>query len=261
MDELLGPYNQLDHPLGLKERARVPVTQLPNYDISVQNLRFKNILHDVNMDIPQGAFVTIKGPSGIGKTTFFRHLVGLYEGAEGAVSYGGVDLQKIKKYGDESIYNKIAYANQNPQYFEDMSLRDNLLLWTKHDISDDKVRLVLRDLNLEHLEDRLDTVTKHFSGGEMRRIGIARALLKDPKVLFLDEPTANLDQESGQQVLDIIQRMRKTHKDMTVVAVTHDAAFEKIAEQGVDFRDINKLSDEDRSNLGNRQVFYASAKP
>lgn len=258
MEELLGPYYALDHPMGLKERARVPVTSLPNFDISIKDLRFKHILRGVNLDIPQGSFVTIKGPSGIGKSTLFRHLVGLYTGESGTVSYGGAQIDNIKKFGDASLYSRIAYANQNPQYFEDMTLRENLLLWTKKDIPNEKIEAVLRDLKLESVLDRLDTKTKHFSGGELRRIGIARALLKDPKVLFLDEPTANLDAASTLQVMNIITELRRKRPDMTVVAITHDPVFEKIAEKIVDFEEINPKAT--TPTLRDGQVFEAKAR-
>lgn len=258
MEELLGPYDELDHPMGLRERARIQASQVKNFDISVKDLRFKDILHGVSLDIPQGVFVTIKGPSGIGKSTLFRHLVGLYEGDSGSVQYGGVGIDGIKKYGPESLYTQIAYANQNPQYFEDMTLRENLLLWTPKQVPDEKIESVLKDLRLDQLLDRLDTKSKHFSGGEMRRIGIARALLKDPKVLFLDEPTANLDAISSQQVMNIIQELRKKRPDMTVVAITHDPVFEKIAERIVDFEQLNRKPS--APDLKDNQVFEAKAK-
>jgi ABC-type multidrug transport system fused ATPase/permease subunit len=258
MEEILGPYQELDHPFGLRERSREPVSTLKNFDISVKDLRFKHILNGVNLDIPQGSFTTIKGPSGIGKSTLFRHLVGLYTGEGGQVQYGGVELDHIKKYGDQSLYTKIAYANQNPQYFEDMTLRENLLLWTDKKMPEGKVETVLRDLKLDQLIDRLDSNTKHFSGGELRRIGIARALLKDPKVLFLDEPTANLDAASSQQVMNIIMELRRNRPDMTVVAITHDPVFEKIAERIVDFADINPKAAS--SKLGENQIFEDKAK-
>lgn len=240
MEELLGPYDQVDTPEGPREKARMAVDGLNNFDISVKNLSFKDILHEVSLDIPQGAFVTIKGPSGIGKTTFFRHLMGLYGAREGVVQYGGVDLQNIKKFGEQSVYSKIAYANQNPQFFENMTLRENLLLWTKKQTTDIEIRQTLHDLRLDGLIERLDSKVKHYSGGELRRIGIARALLKDPRVLFLDEPTANLDEESARQVLEIIKGLRVKRPEMTVVAVTHDPNFEAIAERIVDFREINR---------------------
>ncbi len=254
MEELLGPYTEVDTPEGPKEKARMAVEELPSFAISVKDLRFKDILHGVSLDIPEGSFVTIKGKSGLGKTTFFRHLMGLYGAPEGAVQYGGTDLQHVKKFGEQSIYSRIAYANQNPQVFENMTLRDNLLLWTKKPVTDMEIRQIMHDLHLDPLIGRLDSKVKHYSGGELRRIGIARALLKDPRVLFLDEPTANLDEESAKQVLDIIQGLRRKRPDMTVVAVTHDPNFEAIAERIVDFREINR-----KPELGDGQVLVAEA--
>lgn len=255
MEELLGPYGLLDHPMGLRERTRLPASAVKNFDIHIKNLKFKQILNGVNLDIPQGSFVTIKGPSGIGKSTLFRHLVGLYQIESGSVQYGGTDIDGIKKYGPESLYTRIAYANQSPQYFEDMTLRENLLLWSPKNIPAGRIETVLKDLKLDKLMDRLDTKEKHFSGGELRRIGIARALLKDPKVLFLDEPTANLDAASTLQVMHVIQELRKTRPDMTVVAITHDPVFEKISEHIVDFEKLNK-----KPILAENQVYEAKAK-
>ncbi len=256
MDELLGPYDMLDKPDGLLEQARNPVSQLRNFDIQVRNLQYKNILHNVSLHIPEGSFVTIRGPSGIGKTTLLRHMLGLFGAAHGVVTYGDQDLGSIKKYGEHSIYSKLAYANQAPLYFENMSLRDNLQLWTTNHVSDETLFQVLHDLKLDHIAGRLDSKVKHFSGGELRRIGIARALLKNPQVLFLDEPTANLDEGSLQQVLQIIKDMRKNRPDMTVIAITHDPHFEAIAEKIVDFAEVNKPNDMSAETLGNRSVFY-----
>lgn len=262
MEDLLGPYDLLDKPDGMLEQVRKPVSEITNFDITVRNLSFKNILHNVSIDIPQGTFVTIKGPSGIGKTTFLRHLVGFYGAQKGALQYGGTDLNGIKKFGEQSVYSKLAYANQNPQYFENMTLRENLQLWTKKQATNEKLAEVLHDLKLDHITDRMDSKVKHFSGGELRRIGLARALLKDPKVLFLDEPTSNLDEESARQVLSIIKDMRAKRPDMTVIAVTHDPNFEAIAEKIVDFAQINRPENARAESLGNRQVFYAaSASP
>ncbi len=259
MNELLGPYDLQDIPNGPKEQMRRGVSTLPTYDIRVQNVSFKDILRNVSLDIPQGSFVTIKGPSGIGKTTLFREMIGLYAPESGTITYGGVKVNDIKRYGDDALYTAIAYANQSPQVMEGMTLRDNLLLWTKKDIPDDRIRAILRDLQLTHLIGRIDTEVKHFSGGELRRIGIARALLKDPKILFLDEPTANLDKESAAQVLNIVEELRRKRPDMTVVAITHDPSFEKIAERVIDFGEINKR--QEVKDLGDHQVLEAIAKP
>jgi putative ABC transport system ATP-binding protein len=255
LEELLGPYDALDVPNGPKEQKRVGVDTLTSFDIAIEHVGYKNILHDVSLDVPQGSFTAIKGPSGLGKTTLLRHLVGLYEPEEGNVRVGGVLTENIKKYGDQALLNHIGYAGQTSELLEGWTLRENMLLGTTN-VSEEALQTVMHDLGLDELKDRLDTTVKHYSGGEKRRIGIARALLKNPKILILDEPTAHLDAKSTQQVLDIIQDLRKKKPDMTVLAITHDPTFESIAERVIDFEQINK-----KPALGENQVFEASAKP
>lgn len=260
MEEFLGPQDALDTPNGVKEESRIPVSDLPDLSLHVENLRYKNILQDISFDIPQGSFTAITGPKGTGKTTLVRALMGLYNAESGSVQYGGVALSDIKKYGDQAFTTKIAYANQNPLYFENMTLRDNLLLWSHRTVSDEKISQILNELGMEKYADKLDGTFKHYSGGELRMIGLARALIKDPHILFLDEPTSNLDPESAQQVTEVIGRMREKRPTMTVVAVTHDKHFADIADQKFDFRALNKEPLNGNGSLNDHQVFEATAK-
>lgn len=239
-EEFLGSYETLDRPDGAKEAARIEVGRLFNLDISVKNLSYRNILHDVSLEIPQGSFVTIKGEKGSGKTTLLRHLMGLYGRETGSVSYGGVPIEGIKQFGEQAFQRVIGYANQEPHILPNMTIRENLLLWSRRNVSDERLRDTLVELGMEKFADKLGEKHAHFSGGEKRLIGIARALIKDPKILFLDEPTSNLDQESAKQVMEIIGDLRRKRPEMTVVAVTHDPVFETIAERVVDFSELNK---------------------
>lgn len=280
MEEFLGPYDALDTPDGPKEQARLPVSDLPNVSIHVENLHYKNILNGISLDIPQGSFTAITGPKGVGKTTLVRALMGLYAGESGTVQYGGTALVDIKKYGEQAFTTKIAYANQNPIYFENMTLRDNLLLWSHRKVPDEKISQILTELGMEKYADKLDGTFRHYSGGEMRMIGLARALMKDPQILFLDEPTSNLDPDSALQVTEVIGRMREKRAGMTVVAVTHDKHFADIADQKLDFRLLNNqpvngngktnggegnqgVSDNTHENgeLRDNQVYSAVARP
>jgi len=265
MEELLGAYDTLDRPNGPRERARIPVSSLPNTDIRIRDVSYNGILENVSLDIKQGSFVTIKGESGTGKTTLIRNLVGLYAPDSGAITIGGMPIDTVKKYGPEALTSVVGYANQQPQILEDMTLRENLLLWSQKPATNDTIVQTLRDLRLDHLIDRLDEKNKHFSGGEKQRIGIARALLKEPKILVLDEPTASLDEVSAQQVMAIIQDLRKTRPEMSVIAITHDPIFERISEHIIDFEKINKRSgkrtNEPERRLGDHQVLEAIAHP
>lgn len=104
-------------------------------------------------------------------------------------------------------------------------MRDNLLLWSKQGASDEKINGVLDELNLGKFVGKLDDNIKYVSGGEAVRIGLARVLLKDPKVMILDEPTASLDAESRQEVINIIEKIRIANPEKTIISVSHDEEF------------------------------------
>jgi ABC-type multidrug transport system fused ATPase/permease subunit len=233
MDEILGEYEKLDLPEGEREKDRVPVSELESYDISIEDLRYKNILRDVSIDIGQGEFITIAGASGAGKSTLLRNLVGLYKPNGGSIKIGGIQNDKIKKYGPESIYSVMSYCNQDPQFFEGMTLRENLLLWSKDEIDDESIKQVLKDLHLDKFSDKLDDEVQYLSGGEKVRIGVARTLIKGAKIMLLDEPTASLDSQSATEVRKIISELSEKYPDTTIIAVTHDEELIKTSGRSV----------------------------
>lgn len=246
MEEILGSYNELDRPDGPKEQVRTPVEDLPHFDISIRDLHYKDILHGVSLDVPEGSFVTLKGKRGLGKTTLMRHILGYYKGDSGEVRFGDQQFDDIKQYGEHAIQTKLGYAPQHPKYFPQMTLRENLALWSSRQVTDERMKEVINDLGLGDFADKLDTTRLQPSGGELRIIGIARALLKDPHLLFLDEPTAHLDEGSARQIVDVIRKLRKDHPRMTIMAITHDPVFEDFAREDgvggsiVDFSELNK---------------------
>jgi len=240
MDEILGQYEKLDLPEGEKETNRVPVSELKNFDISIKNLWYKNILRGVSLDIKQGDFITIAGASGIGKSTLLRNLVGLYKADSGEIEIGGVRKDNIKKYGKESLYSILSYCNQNPQIFDGMTLRENLLLWSKEKVDDEKIKKILSDLRLEKFVDNLDEEVKYLSGGEKVRIGIARALIKNAKIMIFDEPTASLDSQAATEVRKIISEINKKYSDTTIICVSHDEELIKLGKRSVNMADLQK---------------------
>src|SRR3989344_2837727 len=240
MDEILGKYEKLDLPEGEKEKDRVSVSELENFDISIKNLHYKNIFRNVSLDIKQGEFLTIAGASGVGKSTLLRNLVSLYKSDSGDIEIGGVKNDKIKKYGKDSIYSIISYCNQNPQIFDGMTLRENLLLWSKEDTDNEKIKKVLKDLHLEKFIDRLDNEVKNLSGGEKVRIGVARTLIKGAKIMLLDEPTASLDSQSATEVRKIISEINEKYLDTTIICVSHDEELIKKSKRSVNMADLQK---------------------
>ncbi len=233
MEEILGEYEKIDLPEGEKEKKRISVSELENYDISIEDLKYKNILDNINIDIKQGEFLIIAGPSGVGKSTLLRNLVGFYKPNGGNIKIGGVENNNIKKYGEESIYSIMSYCNQSPQIFQDMTLRENLLLWSKKEVEDDKIKQILNDLKLDKISDKLDEKIGYLSGGERVRVGVARILIKDAKIMLLDEPTASLDLESATEVRKIISEIHLKYPDTTIIAVTHDDKLIDIGDRSI----------------------------
>lgn len=240
MDEILGKYEQLDLPEGKKEKERVPVTELPNYDISIRDLRYKKILKGIDLDIKQGEFLTISGASGAGKSTLLRNLVGLFKPDGGEITIGGFRNDKIKKYGPESLGSVMSYCNQSPQMFEGMTLRENLLLWAKEGADDEKIKQVLKELHLDSFADRLDEKIKHFSGGEKVRMGVARTLIKGAKIMLLDEPTASLDSTAAAEVRRLIGEIHEKHPETTIICVSHDEDLAKMSKRPINLTDLQK---------------------
>lgn len=223
MEKLLGPYEQLDLPEGEKEGVRRGVSELSNTDIQVKNLSYKHILKGVDLEIKQGEYVVIAGASGAGKSTLLRNIVGLYKPDAGEVQIGGVSFDQLKRYGADSVYSIMSYANQRPQIFSDLTVRENLLMWARGAVADAQIESVLKDLRLDKLIPNLDKKAgDHFSGGEMVRIGLARTLLKNPKIMLLDEPTASLDSQAATEVRAVIAGIRAKHPETTIICVTHD---------------------------------------
>lgn len=238
MDQILGAYDKYDLPDGEKEKERKPISEIDSATIDIKDLRYKNILKGINLKIEEGEFVVISGPSGSGKSTLLRSIVGLYKPEKGSVNIGDTPVGEIKKYGTESVYTAMAYANQRPQIFPEMTLRQNLLLWTREEVTDDQIKDVLRELQMDKFVGRLGEQVKHLSGGEQVRLGVARALLKKPKILLLDEPTSGLDSQSAEEVRRALQDLRAKNPKTTIVCVSHDDNLIKLGGRSVKMNEL-----------------------
>ena len=181
----------------------------------------KKVLDDISFKVSKGESVALVGPSGGGKTTIARLAARFYDGDEGEILIGGLDIREFKK---EALMNKVAFVFQNSKLFK-MTLRDNLLMG-KENATDEAINEALINSGskeiVDSLEDGLDTVygTKgtYFSGGEAQRLSIARAFLKDADIIILDEATAFADPENEH----IIQEsFKKLSKNKTTLMIAH----------------------------------------
>jgi phospholipid/cholesterol/gamma-HCH transport system ATP-binding protein len=181
------------------------------------------ILKDISFDVFEGEILVVLGSSGCGKSTLLRHMIGLDKPFSGNIMIDGED---IKSSDDGSYFNvlkKIGVLFQSSALFGSMTVAENIALPIQEysDLSKSSianlVRMKLRMVNLQGYEDYLPS---KISGGMKKRAGLARAMALNPKILFLDEPTAGLDPVSSAEIDELILLINKSIGTTTVI-VTH----------------------------------------
>jgi ABC-2 type transport system ATP-binding protein len=158
----------------------------------------RQALDDVSLEVPQGGFVALIGLNGAGKTTLFALITRLYDNVSGRIAIMGSDLRREPS----AALGRLGVVFQARTLDPDLSVRQNLVYHAAlHGLSPrEGLRRAERQLGRVHLIDRLDDPVRGLSGGQQRRVEIARALLHDPRVLILDEPTVGLDIDSRQAI-------------------------------------------------------------
>jgi len=204
-----------------------------DYRIGRQNLR---VLHSVNVSVKRGEMLSIEGPSGAGKSTLL-HILGILDTpTEGRVIHENVNIAGL---GDKSRARRrnrlFGFVFQFYHLLPDLTAAENVALpalaglkahrWISGRRTAIKKSRVL--LETVGLKDRSKHRPSQLSGGERQRVAIARALINDPEVLLCDEPTGNLNTEMGEEILNLLCRLRQ-ELNTTLVIVTHDA---KVAEK------------------------------
>ncbi len=205
-------------------------------------------LDNVSFTVNSGEIVFIMGPSGSGKTTLINLIGGIDHPTGGAIEILGED---IAKYSDKelTLYRKkrLAFVFQFYSLIPTLTARENvelvleLTLRKRKDIS----KLAEEQLILVGLENRMDNFPFQLSGGERQRVAIARALAKSPDILLIDEPTGQLDQTTGDNIVNLIRKIAK-EKNKTVLLVTHDHELECYADRVITLRSGQILSDESK---------------
>ncbi|MEI6083753.1 MAG: ABC transporter ATP-binding protein [Verrucomicrobiota bacterium] len=181
-------------------------------------------LRNVNLEITEGSFDAIMGASGSGKTTLIQLIAGLLTPTAGTVVVSGQNLQQLNDRAISEFRNRtIGFVFQFfnlPSYYTAL---DNVALPLVFvGVAESERRERARQLLCEFgLEERLNHKPDQLSGGEAQRVAIARALISNPKVILADEPTGNLDRETGTHVLELLQRISR-ERGVTVLMVTHD---------------------------------------
>ena len=179
-------------------------------------------LRDVTVDFYEGQFTAIMGPSGSGKSTLMHCIAGLDELSSGSAIIDGTDLSTLKdKELTELRREKIGFVFQSFNLVPTLTANENIRLPLMLGNNKGDEAWIQKVIDTVHLQDRLTHRPSELSGGQQQRVAVARALASQPRIIFADEPTGNLDSITGAEILTF---MRKAVDDLgqTIVMVTHD---------------------------------------
>ncbi len=183
------------------------------------------VLHELDLDIPNGDFVAIMGPSGSGKTTLLNLLGGLDRPSSGSVKVGDAELSsmsnnQLSNWRSTHVGFVFQFYNLLPVLTAQKNVELPLLL-TNFNGKERAARAAIA-LDIVGLADRARHLPRELSGGQEQRVAIARAIVSDPNLLLCDEPTGDLDRETAEEILKLLQILNSEH-GKTIVMVTHDA--------------------------------------
>jgi putative ABC transport system ATP-binding protein len=191
------------------------------------------VLHHIDLDVPQGQFLALMGPSGSGKTTLLNLIGGLDSPTAGSITVGG---QRIDNLGASALAkwraSQVGFVFQFYNLMPMLSAQRNVelpLLLTKLSASERRKRAAIA-LELVGLADRASHKPTELSGGQQQRVSIARAIVSDPTLLVCDEPTGDLDRQSAEDVLALLRALNRDH-GKTILMVTHDPKAAEYASQ------------------------------
>lgn len=201
------------------------------------------ILRGIDFKLQSGEIVAILGPSGCGKSTFIRAINKLIEPDSGEIYFKDLPIHQLKDYEMEKVRQNIGFVFQHFNLINRLNVKQNValgLIKQGYEIDEvfEKARLALKDVGLEELSEY--KVNK-LSGGEKQRVGIARALVMEPDLILLDEPTASLDPILVRDVLDVLEKIARERENTSIIIVTHEVAFARKVADKIYFMDQGKF--------------------
>ena len=197
------------------------LTHYYNKDLALQN---------INLEIKKGEFVAIIGESGSGKSTLLSILSTLLKPTSGDVFFEATNYKEIKDI-DSFRRNSIGFIFQFHYLINYLSVKENILL-ANEKATNEEIYNLLKSL---HIENLIDKYPNEISGGQRQRVAIARALINNPKVIFADEPTGNLDSKNSLNVFELFKNL--TQKGTTIIVATHDKELASLANKIYEVKD------------------------
>jgi putative ABC transport system ATP-binding protein len=223
------------------ENQDMPVIEIENVCKSFHTAAGEvPILKNVSFKITDGDFLIIYGPSGSGKSTLLHALLGLEGPSTGAVKYYGKDIYNGSSEDERGVFRKmhIGMIYQQPNWIKCLTVIENVafplsLLGMGYSTAYTHAMHILMKLGMQNWANYRPT---ELSSGQQQRIALARALCHNPYIIVADEPTGNLDFESGQMVMQLLSDLNET-ENKTIIMVTHDLEYIKYARSAVNIKD------------------------
>ena len=215
-------------------------------------------LKGVNLEVATGKYISIMGPSGSGKSTLFNMIGGLDKPTTGKVFIDEVDIAQLDAYELAWLRcRKIGYIFQTFNIIQVMTALENVTLpMIFGGMSNDAaVEKGLQLLALVGLEDRFQHKPFELSGGQQQRVAIARALANDPAIILADEPTGNLDLNTGEEIIALLKQLSQ-ERNVTVISATHDIKMLNVSDQVIWIQDgrIDKIENREELSISVGQI-------
>jgi ABC-type multidrug transport system fused ATPase/permease subunit len=233
--------------------------------IEFKNINFsystekENTLNNINISIPAGKMTAIIGPSGSGKSTLVNLIPRLMIQKSGSIIF---DEKEVDDYDLSSVREKIAYVTQEQFLFDD-SIQNNLLYGIKKEVLESHIEKALKDSycdefikkNMLSIHDPLGERGIHISGGQKQRISLARALISEPAILILDEPTSSLDSISEQMIQKALEKLQK-NRNLTIIIIAHRLSTIKEADKIILLKEGHVIADGSHEELIQKNTSY-----
>ncbi len=220
----------------------VEIRQL-NYFFGQGDLR-KQVLYDINLELPRGQITIMTGPSGSGKTTLLTLIGALRTVQQGSLRLLDQEIVGLRRSALVEVRRNIGFIFQAHNLFESLTASQNVEMAVELlDNWGNKRQKAVAILSQLGLADRIDYKPSTLSGGQKQRVAIARALVNQPELVLADEPTAALDKQSGREVVTLMQNLAKT-QGKTILMVTHDNRILDVADRIITLVDGRIETDE-----------------
>ncbi|WP_430906813.1 ABC transporter ATP-binding protein [Maribacter sp. 2-571] len=201
------------------------------------------LLKDINLDVSEGEFISIMGPSGSGKSTLLN-VLGMLDGFnEGSYTFMQEPVHSLKEKHRSELYKRyIGFVFQAYHLIDELTVYENLempLLYKKVK-SGERKALVADMLDRFHIVGKKDLFPSQLSGGQQQLVGVARALIGNPKLLLADEPTGNLNSQQGEEIMELFQQLN--NEGVTIIQVTHSEKNAAYGSRTIHLLDGRKIS-------------------